>query len=103
MTLVYRNGNQRNAAKRPLDAPAPTIHFGARSNKVEWIDSELAPDPATSGRRVTVEEGAILQGFPADHPWRGSTTKRYEQVGNAVPPPLARAILAALTCRHTES
>ena len=61
---VFRNGNQANAAKRPLDAPAPTIMSGARSNKVEWIDAESAEDPAASGVRVTVEEASALQSFP---------------------------------------
>jgi DNA (cytosine-5)-methyltransferase 1 len=62
---VFRNGNQTHAAKRPLDAPAPTIMFGARSNKVEWIDPALADDPAASGERVTVDEAAALQSYPA--------------------------------------
>ncbi len=46
--------------------------------------------------RITVEEAALLQGFPADYPWQGNKGQRYQQVGNAVPPPLARAILAEL-------
>jgi DNA (cytosine-5)-methyltransferase 1 len=69
---VFRNGNQAHAAKRPLDAPAPTIMFGARSNKVEWIDPALADDPAASGARVTVDEAAALQSYPAG---RGLTNR----------------------------
>ena len=61
---VFRNGNQANASKRPLDAPAPTLMFGQRSNKVEWMDPEKADDPSASGERVTVEQAAALQTYP---------------------------------------
>ena len=47
---------------------------------------------ATGRRRLTVQECAILQDFPADHPWQGTKTARYRQVGNAVPPTLARVV-----------
>lgn len=43
-------------------------------------------------RCITVREAATITGFPLDYKFFGSHTQRCEQVGNAVPPPLSRAI-----------
>jgi DNA (cytosine-5)-methyltransferase 1 len=34
--VVLRNNNTANAAVRPIDAPAPTLYFGQRSNYCAW-------------------------------------------------------------------
>lgn len=119
----YINGNQTNSARRPIDLPAPTVHFGARSNKVDWRQRSNynhadtgdrtrrtldEPSVTLTGRppqweateppkvvRVSVEEAALLQGFPVGYPWQGSRSQQYQQVGNAVPPPLAWHVLRA--------
>jgi DNA (cytosine-5)-methyltransferase 1 len=44
------------------------------------------------GRILTVREQARLMGFPDTHVFAGGRDAQFEQVGESVPPPLARAI-----------
>ena len=48
-------------------------------------------------RSITVREATTITGFPLNYKFFGTHTKRCEHVGNAVPPPLARAI--AVECK----
>lgn len=43
-------------------------------------------------RSITVREAATITGFPNDYKFVGNHTQRCEEVGNAVPPNLSRAI-----------
>lgn len=84
---VLRNGTQDNACTRELDEPAGTLFFGGRGNAVDWVGGEQTA-------KVTVQEAGVLQSFPADYPWSGTKTSQYQQVGNAVAPLIAAAVLA---------
>lgn len=67
-----------------------------------WIDApqsgqlDLDAMPADMSIRLSLPEAAVLQGFRPDYPWKGNASKRAQQIGNAVPPPLAAAIIGAL-------
>jgi DNA (cytosine-5)-methyltransferase 1 len=47
-------------------------------------------------RRLRSPELAALQGFPAGYQFVGSRRERVKQIGNAVPPPLAKCMVAPL-------
>jgi DNA (cytosine-5)-methyltransferase 1 len=80
-------GDPAARGRRTLDQPAPTITSKAGRNR--WMQ-----DTREQGERLTLEQASLLQTFPADYPWQGNATARWQQVGDAVPPLLARAIVA---------
>ncbi|MFF4436781.1 DUF6339 family protein [Streptomyces sp. NPDC001621] len=52
--------------------------------------------PLDEEPRLTVEQAAMIQAFPADWKLSGGKTSRYRQVGHAMPPPLATAVGLAI-------
>ncbi len=79
---------ERGRSERELHEPSVTI----TSKGFQW-----AEPGSSAGTRVTVEEAAVLQTFPPGFPFQGNKGKRYQQVGNAVPPMMALAILQEFT------
>lgn len=67
--------------------------------------AEEAPDPDFVGMpRLTVRMAARIQGFPDSWKFHGRKTAAYRQVGNAFPPPVAKAVaekIAAAMTRRT--
>ncbi|MGN7832938.1 DNA cytosine methyltransferase [Pseudoxanthomonas sp. 22568] len=74
----------------PLHPISPEL---TRLGTDEWVFSSDAP-----ARRLSFREGACIQGFPRDmkFPDTYGLSLKYRVVGNAVPPPLFRAVASAL-------
>ncbi|MDR0514857.1 MAG: DNA cytosine methyltransferase [Coriobacteriaceae bacterium] len=94
---------------------APTIVGGSKKHggadlgptraRMAWekmgVDGRgIADEPPVRGfqgnPRLTVQMAGILQGFPPEWEFAGKKTPAYRQVGNAFPPPVAKAIGAAI-------
>lgn len=73
------------------DKPSWTIeaHIGKDSYRYIYPSREGEPEPP---RTISVREAARLQSFPDRFVFMGPFTKQFHQVGNAVPPLMAKAI-----------
>ncbi|MBY5873746.1 DNA (cytosine-5-)-methyltransferase [Rhizobium leguminosarum bv. viciae] len=75
--------------------PAPTVRSGSgrSGERLRGLVDEFY-DP-------TMEELSLFQGFPGKWDWSGETATNIQtMIGNAVPPPLARAVGEVIVDRH---
>lgn len=118
---VAKEGNKLGRAKRESDQPSVAVTSKAGSMVWQRPDGEainldpdkpattVAADPRLTSRehhfhgeqnststRVTLDEAATLQSYPQAFEFAGGKGKQFLQVGNAVPPLLAYAVLRAV-------
>jgi DNA (cytosine-5)-methyltransferase 1 len=81
------------------DEPSVTIRTEFhKPEKGRYLHPQWEKDGEQVNRALTLAEGALLQGFTKKHRWCGSKAGIAKQIGNAVPPPMAKAV--ALTIKE---
>jgi DNA (cytosine-5)-methyltransferase 1 len=82
------------------DEPAVTIRTEFfRPEKGRFLHPQWENGGEQINRALTHAEAAVVQGFDERHLWCGSKAAIARQIGNAVPPPLARAIAQSVAAR----
>jgi DNA (cytosine-5)-methyltransferase 1 len=109
--MASRGWEGADAWSRQANRIAPTLVGGSTKHggpdlgptraRREWVGlgvdgrrvADSAPSPGFEGKpHLTVQMAALLQGFPLGWRFMGKRTHAYRQVGNAFPPPVARAV-----------
>lgn len=86
----FSSGGRSSTLKRlHRDRPSGTV-VGQVDHLATYMGHPL------EDRVITLEEAAAIQTYPVDFRFAGSKSKQFLQVGNAVPPLLAKAVLSAL-------
>jgi DNA (cytosine-5)-methyltransferase 1 len=76
----------RSFRRLEWDEVSPTVAYGNR---------EIHVHPE-GGRRLSVHEAMLLQGFPPTYRLTGNFSQQITQVSNAVPPPVAQVLARAV-------
>lgn len=84
--LTESSTDGRSFRRLLWDEVSPTVAYGNREIHVH-------PD---GGRRLSVHEAMLLQGFPATYRLTGNFSQQITQVSNAVPPPVAQVLARAV-------
>lgn len=102
---------------RTADAIAPTLVGGSRKHggpdlgptraRAAWLqlgvdgrsiaaEAPSGDDPMDHTPKLTLDMVAKIQGFPPDWKFAGRKTAAYRQIGNAFPPPVAKAVAKSI-------
>ena len=80
-----KRNNRHSSAYKRLDENSPSVTIDTGNNHSNYFHPLY-------NRIPTVREAARLQSFPDNFEFCGNRSEQYRQVGNAVPPLLAKAI-----------
>ena len=84
--FIQSSTDGRSFRRLVWDEVSPTVAYGNR-------EIHIHPN---GGRRLSVHEAMLLQGFPPTYRLTGNLSQQITQVSNAVPPPVAQVLARAV-------
>lgn len=96
-TLVGGSKNRGGADLGPTGAKRKWATMGVNGHTVGDVvpGPDFVWDPLLGRKnmvKITVEQAALIQGFPESWEVTGRKTARYRQIGHATPPPVGQAL-----------
>ena len=94
--LEATGSNAKRSNDSPIDQPSRTICGGGNQVGPRMFDHDL--EKPQKIRSLTLPETLTLQGFEPDYDLSAARTmkSRWTMVGNAVPPPVAEAVIRGI-------
>lgn len=93
----YNRSKHRDTyVKQSWNKPSNTILAHMEKDGLKFIHPEQP-------RTLTPYEAQLLQSFPSDYTFCGRRNDQYRQIGNAVPPKLAKVIGESILCSYDKS
>ena len=84
--LIPGDCSQRSFRTLEWERPSYTVAYGNREVHVH----------PSGKRRLSVYEAMLLQGYPSDYILKGTMSDQFQQISQAVPPPMAKAIALSI-------
>ena len=84
--LIPGDCSRRSFRTLEWERPSYTVAYGNREVHVH----------PSGKRRLSVYEAMLLQGYPSDYVLKGTLSDQFQQVSQAVPPPMAKAIALSI-------
>jgi DNA (cytosine-5)-methyltransferase 1 len=89
---INTRGNRRTAGGNEFSADGPAVSMTGNGLRA-WYRTDLGKPAGL----LTPAQAGLLQGFPADYPWQGSRSSRFQRIADTVCPLVGAAAIGAAT------
>jgi len=87
---INTRGERKTAGGNEFSADGPAVSMTGNGTRT-WYRTDLGSEEG----RITSAQAGLMQGFPADYPWKGSRSSQFQRVADTVSPLVGAAVIGA--------